>query len=101
MQGHCVVCRPITQSERCTNKNHHQYDDYGGRGITVTVRWRKNFWAFVGDIGTRPKGKTLDRIDNDKGYYADNCRWATDSEQAKNRRKPRTKQDGNTSVFVG
>jgi hypothetical protein len=73
--------------ERCTNKNHHQYADYGGRGITVFPEWRKNFWAFVGCIGIRPKGKTLDRINNDEGYYPQNCRWATKEQQARNRRK--------------
>jgi hypothetical protein len=77
--------------ERCTYKGHRQYADYGGRGITVSPRWRRNFWAFVGDIGTRPKGKTLDRKNNDEGYYLDNCRWATRKEQAQNRR-PREKK---------
>jgi hypothetical protein len=87
--------------ERCTNTNYHQYADYGGRGITVCPRWRRSFWAFVGAIGTRPTGKTLDRIDNDKGYYAENCRWATKEQQARNRRKPRKRQDVNASVLVG
>jgi hypothetical protein len=77
--------------ERCTYKGHRHYADYGGRGITVSPRWRRNFWAFVGDIGTRPKGKTLDRKNNDEGYYLDNCRWATRKEQAQNRR-PREKK---------
>ena len=83
--------------ERCTYKGHRQYDDYGGRGITVSARWRKNFWAFVGDIGTRPKGKTLDRKNNDKGYYPDNCQWATKKQQAATRRKPRRKKSTLTS----
>jgi hypothetical protein len=77
--------------ERCTYKGHRQYADYVGRGITVSPRWRENFWTFVEDIGTRPKGKTLDRIDNDQGYYPWNCRWATYKEQARNRR-PRKKK---------
>ncbi len=83
--------------ERCTCKGHKHFARYGGRGITVSPRWRRNFWNFVGDIGTRPKGKTLDRINNDEGYYPQNCRWATKSEQAKNRER---KSPNNSSQTV-
>jgi hypothetical protein len=77
--------------ERCTNKNHTQFVDYGGRGITVSDRWRSSFCAFLEDMGRRPEGRTLDRINNDRGYYKENCRWATPKQQAATRRKPRSK----------
>ena len=77
--------------ERCRNKNHPQYKDYGGRGITVCQRWLKSFCAFLADMRKRPDGKTIDRIDNDKGYCKENCRWATKKQQAATRRKPHRK----------
>jgi hypothetical protein len=77
--------------ERCTNENHAQFADYGGRGITVCNRWRESFSDFVDDMKRRPDGKTLDRINNDGGYYPENCRWATKKQQAESRRKPRRK----------
>jgi len=71
--------------QRTTNPNHTKFEYYGGRGITICEEW-KDFKNFYADMGDRPKGFEIDRIDNNKGYSKDNCRWTTHSENLKNRR---------------
>lgn len=75
---------------RCTNPNVPHYDNYGGRGITVCERWLSSFENFLEDMGEPPPTHTIDRLDNDKGYFKENCAWRTPKEQANNRR-PRRK----------
>lgn len=73
---------------RCNNPNHRYYINYGGRGITICPEW-EDFWVFLTDMGDRPDGLTLDRVNNELGYSAQNCKWSTRKEQTKNRRPTR------------
>jgi hypothetical protein len=73
--------------KRCTNSNDSAYDNYGGRGITVCDEWLDSFENFYRDMGPRPNpDHSIERKENDKGYYKDNCKWATRIEQCNNRR---------------
>jgi hypothetical protein len=69
---------------RCKNPQHPSFKYYGAKGIVVCPEWKK-FENFLSDMGIRPEGTTLGRIDNSQGYYLANCRWETDLEQGQNR----------------
>lgn len=86
-------------NQRCNNANNQDYKDYGGRGIRVCKRWEK-FENFYTDMGMRPSKKhSIDRVNVDGRYSPDNCRWATPTEQARNRRKRKSKL-GVTGIHV-
>ena len=76
-----------TAKQRCFNPNNQRYRLYGARGITMCERWRNSFQAFYEDMGPRPEGMSLDRINNDGNYEPGNCRWATQQQQVDNSRR--------------
>ncbi len=83
---------------RCLNPNATSYEDYGGSGIKIYQPWLE-FENFLTDIGIRPEGKTLDRINSYGDYSPDNCRWSTPAEQQRNRRTLKPTVSGHQGVY--
>lgn len=104
IHGHATRCIGLSPTyvtwmnmlQRCYNRNHPRYRDYGERGIYVQESWHI-FDNFLYDMGERPLGRQLDRVNNNKGYEISNCRWATVEEQALNKRV----YTNNTSGYKG
>lgn len=81
--------------QRCTNPSNPEYKNYGGRGIFISPEWRNSFENFLEDMGPKPnKSLSLDRINNEDGYYKENCHWASSSAQVVNRRDVENKTVG-------
>lgn len=88
-------------NRRCHNQKAADYYRYGAKGITVCDAWRESFEAFYSDMEPSPKGLSLDRIDNAKGYSKENCRWVTPKEQGRNRyNTPKYTHDGKTMILA-
>lgn len=83
--------------ERCSNPKQRHFKHYGGRGISVCKRWQV-FENFLADMGERPVGRTIDRIDVDGNYEPGNCRWATNREQALNKQKRKSSIDADLTA---
>lgn len=88
----------LQMKQRCNNPKSHAYKYYGGRGIRVSDAWRNSFKTFITDMGRRPDGYSLDRIDPNGDYCKENCRWATRLQQANNTRDNR-KVEWNGKVY--
>ena len=88
MEGTAIYNVWASMKQRCQNPNAHNYEAYGGRGITVCDKWQK-FERFYADMGNKPKNYSLGRINNDLGYSLQNCRWETPKQQNRNRRNTR------------
>lgn len=88
-----------TMKSRCSNPNVDSYPHYGGRGIKVCDRWNDSFVNFLNDMGEKPTGMSLDRIDNNGGYSRENCKWATMKEQSANTRRKRISQFGDEELM--
>ena len=90
----------VNMKQRCTNPNDRSYPNYGGRGIKVCAAWGDSFQQFYTDMGARPTGYSIDRIDNDGDYEPSNCKWSTHKEQQSNKRSNRWITYGGNTMTV-
>ena len=98
VKEHPNYCTWANMKSRCNNKNEPGYENYGGRGVSYCDRW-KHFTKFCEDMGIKPKGLTLERIDNNGNYEPGNCKWATLHEQGQNKRVYKTNALGQNGTF--
>jgi hypothetical protein len=89
----------VAMVQRCTNPNNRSYKNYGGRGITIDPTW-SSFEKFYEDMGSCPKGFTLERVDNNGPYSKENCKWATRTEQNRNTRANRFVEIGGVTKTI-
>lgn len=95
----------VDMRRRCHDPKNKGFKNYGAKGIEVCFEWRygdgerTGFEVFYDDMGKRPRDKSLDRIENEKGYSPENCRWATSSQQARNRNNNKLNADGAKRVI--
>lgn len=90
-----------SMKKRCHNPNHKNFSEYGARGIYVCDEWRKSFAAFYADMGPRPQGYSLERINNTGPYCKENCIWATPTTQSRNRRNVRLLDVDGEKLTIG
>lgn len=101
MKGTKTYATWMCMRSRCGNENDQDFYNYGARGIKVCERWQKSFENFLEDMGERPEGFTLDRINSNGDYEPNNCRWATLKEQARNKStNRRVTYGGQTKTFT-